>query len=170
MRTLAVLIGSTVMASLTIGWDPDGKSSNDGPWPYANIGHRQSRPKRHADCRSLECRSLCPWHYVQDKKNGRKPRSISKAECLRKSCDYNFDGLGQIVKDVLNFYTECEPVYTKIKVWQDGFEEWTQWPIACTCSRVRSRSRMKTNFGDGFRIPDHDKHISVTTGSLRQFV
>ena len=164
VKILAVLIGSPAVAPMIIEFDTNIKTYDVGPWTLEDLDRMHSKKKRNVDCRGLECRSLCPWRLVQDTQEGRNPRSISRAQCVSRSCDFGFDGLGRLIKSVLQFYTECEPVYTTIKVWQDGLPEWIHWPIACACSRVRSRT--ETSFGDVFKISDLNRHKSSTTGSL----
>lgn len=108
--------------------------------------HAHSRHKRNIACQDLECRSLCPWTWVHDSEDGRQPRSIFKAQCINASCDFDFAGLGSRAQRRLQLHTECDLVYTDIKVWQNDYPAWIPWPIACACSKPRSRT--VTRHGD----------------------
>ena len=163
---LAVLISSSVVSSRTMhsGSDTETRSEEEVVHPLTLEDHSQSRHKRNVDCPDLECRSLCPWTWVHDSQDGREPRSIFKAQCLNQSCDFDFDGLGQRTKRKLQLLTECDLVYTDIKVWQDEYPAWIRWPIACACSRARSRTMLR--LGDGIVMSEFNRHRPSNTGSF----
>ena len=162
---LAVLSSISLVYSKSVGTDAETKADEIVD-PFTLTHDTHSRHKRSVDCQGLECRSLCPWTWVPDPQNGREPRTIFKARCLNASCDFNFAGhwLGPRAKSRLQIHTECDLVYTDIKVWQDDEPAWIPWPIACACSRSRSRTTMRLDGGLAMSETDVMRHRISNTG------
>ena len=129
--------------------------------PLALTGRGKERHKRNVGCPDVECRSLCPWTWVQDSQDGRDPHSIYKAQCMNQTCSFDFDRrhVGNRAKRSLQILTECELIYTEIEVWQDGEATWIPWPIACACSKARSGTLLRT--GHGIVMSDMNRMASA---------
>lgn len=120
--------------------------------PLSLKGLHEKRHKRDLECDELECRSLCPWTWVPDSEEGRDPQSIYRAKCENQTCNFNISGIGHRVRRKLQLHTECDLVYTDIQVWKNGEATWIPWPIACACSKSRTRTLMR--LGDEMVLSD----------------
>ena len=130
--------------------------------PALLIGHTsKERHKRDVGCQDISCRSLCPWTMVKDVQDGRVPRNIYRAECMNATCDYDFDRsyLGNRAKRSLQILTECELVYTEVEVMLNGKVTWIPWPMACACSKTRSRTFLR--LGKGIVMSDVNRMASA---------
>lgn len=158
LRISVFLFSIFAVSSRTINSESESDSLKEVFHPLTLQIRGESRHKRNVECSSLSCRSLCPWTWVHDSKDGRVPHSISRAVCLNQTCDFDFIGLGHRTRRRLQFLTECELVYTDIRVWQDDSPTWIPWPIACACSRARSSAMMR--LGNGVVISEFNRQIS----------
>ena len=135
-----------------------------GVHPFTLTRQSKSRHARNADCLDLRCRSLCPWKWVTDSKEGRVPRFITKAQCLNQTCNYDFGKkyIGNKARRILEALSVCELVYTDIKVIQNGEMTYIPWPVACACSQSKYKPLQRR----GHEMVKFDENSMVSEGII----